>query len=157
MPSGTDETLVAAARLLLVGAGVAVAALTVEALVTMPPPPPDSDGFAHGMAAIFGSVVIVLSLGVAAVGVVLPTVLGRDDRLGFGRRQRLALKGAAVLIGGGLVAALAVGAVGGLQYGILLWLGLVVLAVLVVGATLVWRAVEAVVRFVSRRVTADAP
>jgi len=153
MPSKTTEGLLTVARLLLVGIGIGVAALTAQTLVTMPPPPPDSDGFAHGMAAIFGGVIIVLSLGLAAVGVILPTALGQNDRLGFNRWQRYALKGAGVLIGGGLVLALALGFVVELQYGIFLWLGLVVAAVVVVGVTLAWRLLEAVVQFLARRVS----
>ena len=42
------------------------------------------------MAAIFGGGIILLSLGLATVTVVLPTLLGREDPLGFDHRQRLA-------------------------------------------------------------------
>jgi hypothetical protein len=152
MPSSKLPVLLTAVRVLFVGLGVAVAAATILELAAMPPPPPKSDGFAHGMAAIIGGIVIVLTLGLAAVGVSLPALLGRDDRLGFNRWQRLALKGAGVLIGGGVV-------VGGVAYGlvaelsgIVLGLGLVALAVCVVGATLVWRLVEVLGRLLYRTV-----
>ncbi|WP_435180778.1 hypothetical protein [Halorussus sp. AFM4] len=152
MSSSPKSTLLTVVRVLLVGLGVGIAALTVTELATMPPPPPDSDGFAHGMAALFGGVIIVLSLGLAAVGVSLPAVLGRDDRLGFNRWQRLALKAASALVGGGIVVGLALGLVVGLQYGVILWLGLVALAVCVVCAALAWRFAEAVVGLLSRLV-----
>ncbi|WP_158058562.1 hypothetical protein [Halorussus halophilus] len=150
MPSNWRSTLLAAVRVVFVVTGVGVTAMTVHTLVTMPPPPPESDGFAHGMAAIIGGLLIVLMLGLAAVGVSLPALLGRDDPLGFNEYQRLALKGAGVLIGGGLAVGLLLGFVVGLQYGIILWFGLVVLAICVVFATLVWRLVEALVRLLSR-------
>lgn len=153
IPSNVKSALLAAVRILFVVAGVGVAALTVLELATMPPPPPESDGFVHGLAAIVGSVVIVLSLGLAAVGISLPTLLGQDDRLGFNRWQRLALKGAGVLIGGGVVVGLAFGLATELQFGIILWLGFVALATCVVCATVVWRLAEALVQLLSRRVS----
>lgn len=148
MPSSQNSLLLTAVRILFVVVGVGVTALTVVKLASMPPPPPDSDGFAHGMAAIIGGILIILALGLAAVGVSLPTLLGRDDRLGFNRWQRLALKGAGVLIGGGIVVGLAVGFVTGLGSGIALWLGLVVLAIVIVIATLGWRLAEALAHVV---------
>ncbi|WP_128477924.1 hypothetical protein [Halorussus pelagicus] len=150
MPSNVKSTLVAAVRVVLVCVGVGVAAATVFTVASMPPPPPESDGFAHGMAAIIGGIVVVLTLGLAAVGVSLPALLGRDDRLRFNRWQRLALKGAGVLIGGGIAVGLAFGVVTQLQYGIVLWLGLVALATVVVCATLVWRVTEVVVQLLYR-------
>jgi hypothetical protein len=150
MPSNAKSVLLGAVRVVFVGLGVGIAALTVLELVSRPPPPPESDGFAHGMAAIIGGIIVVLTLGLAAVGISLPTLLGRDDPLGFGRWQRLALKGAGVLVGGGFVVALASGFVSGLQYGIVLWLGLVALASLVVAATLVWRFAEVLGRLLYR-------
>lgn len=152
MPSRKKSVLLAAVRVAFVVGGVGIAVATVLELAAMPPPPPDSDGFAHGMAAIIGSVIIVLSLGLAAVSVILPTLLGRDDPLGFNRWQRLALKGAGGLIGGGIVVGLAYGFITELQYGIILWFVLVALAVCVVGATLVWRLAEALVRLLLRTV-----
>lgn len=156
MSTDPKAALLAAVRVVLVALGVGVAALTVLELAAMPPPPPDSDGFAHGMAAVFGSVIIVTSLGVAAVGVTLPTLLGLGDPLGFSRWQRRTLQGAGILIGGGIAVGLAFGLLTELQYGIVLWLGLVVLATLMVGAVLVWRLGEAVVRLLVRTVGEDA-
>ncbi|UPV73385.1 hypothetical protein M0R89_12615 [Halorussus limi] len=155
MPSNVKSALFAAVRVVFVCVGVGVAAAIVLELASMPPPPPESDGFAHGMAAIVGGIIIVLALGLAAVGVSLPALLGRDDRLGFNRWQRLALKGAGVLIGGGIVVGLAFGFVTQLQLGIVLWLGLVALATVVVCATLVWRVAEVVVRLLYRAFDAD--
>lgn len=123
-------------------AGVGVAVATAVWLATMPPPPPESDGFAHGMAIIFGSVIILSSLVVATVSIVLPAVLGRDDPLGFNRWQRLALRGAGALVGGGFVLGIVYGYVTIPPFGVLLWLGFVVLAAVVVGATLAWRLGE---------------
>lgn len=157
MPSNSKSMLLTAVRVVLVFAGVGIAAATVFTLASMPPPPPDSDGFAHGMAAIIGSIIVVLTLGIAAVGVSLPTLLGRDDRLGFNRYQRLALKGAGTLIGGGFVVSLVIGLLAGLQYGFVLWLGLVVLATVVVCVTLVWRLSEALVRLLVRTGGEDSP
>lgn len=150
MPSTKLSKLVAAVRVVLIVAGVAVAAATVFRLSTMPPPPADGDGFAHGMAAIVGSVVVVVGLGVATVSAVLPTVLGRADPLGFGRRQRLALKGAGALVGGGLVVGVAYGAATIPPFGVLLWLAFVAVAAVAVCATLLWRLAEVVGRRLSR-------
>lgn len=147
-----DSPLLAAVRLVLVVAGVGVAVLTVQALASMPPPPPDSDGFAHGMAGLVGGLVLVVSLGLAALGVALPALVGRDDPLGFNRWQRLGLRAAGGLVVGGLALGLALGFVVGLQWGLLLWLGLVVVATLAVGAVLAWRLGEAVVRLAARAV-----
>ena len=144
MPSNRLSTLVTAVRVVLVFLGVGVAAATVYELASMPPPP-DGDGFAHGMAALVGGLIIIASLGVAAVSVALPAVLGRDDPLGFNRYQRLALKGVGVLLGGGFVVGLVLGFLGHLLDGLVLWFVSVMLAAVVVGATLVWRLAAAVV------------
>ena len=156
MPSSTKSALLTAVRVVLVAVGLTIAALTVHALVAMAPPPPDSDGFAHGMAGLFGGVIIVLALGSAALGVSLPALLGRDDRLGFNRYQRLALRGAGMLIGGGIAVGLALGLLAGLQYGIVLWFVLVVLATCVVCATLAWRLVEVLLGLLRRVVSEPA-
>lgn len=146
----TTSRVLTAVRAVIVGAGLLVTALTVQWLATMPPPPPDSDGFAHGMAGLFGGVIIIMSLGASAFGVALPAVIGQEDPLGFNRRQRLVLQVAGIVIGGGIVVGLGSGLVTPLQYGIILWLGLVILAVLLVCAVLVWRLAEAVVQRLSR-------
>jgi hypothetical protein len=157
MPSDWKSALLAAVRVALAVGGVGVAAATVLYLASMPPPPPESDGFAHGMAAIIGGIILVLSLGVAAVSVILPTVLGRDDPLGFNRWQRLALKAAGVLVGGGFAVALAVGSVTNLSEGAFLWLAFVALAAAVACATLVWRLGEVLARLLSRAVSDGPP
>lgn len=155
MPSSWKSGLLTALRVVLVAAGVSVAAATVLELASMPPP--RGDGFAHGMAAIVGGVIIFLSLGVASVAVILPTLLGRDDPLGFDRWQRRALKGAGVLIAGGFVVGLAYGVVTNLPLGFFHWLLFVAMAAVVVGATLVWRLAEVVVGLLSRIVGERAP
>ena len=153
MLSNRRSVLLTAVRVVLVGVGVGIAAMTVFSLATMPPPPPESDGFAHGMAAIIGGMIIILTLGLAAVGVSLPALLGQDDCLGFNHWQRLALKGAGVMIGGGFVVGLALGFITGLQYGIILWLGFVALATFVVCATVIWRFTELLLRLLYRTVS----
>jgi len=155
MPSETVSKAITAVRALLVAAGVVVAALTVLELVSMPPPPPDSDGFAHGMAGLVGGVVIAVSLGVAAVSVVLPSLLGRGDPLGFNRLQRRVLQAAGLLVVGGFALSLAYGVLTDLLLAGVLWFGFVVIAILGVGATLVWRLGEVVVAHLSG--AADGP
>lgn len=139
MPSLTKAALLTAVRVGIVIVGTGVTALTVLELAAMPPPPPGSDGFAHGMAGIFGGLIVLSSLGIATVTVVLPTLLGWDDPLGFNRWQRLALKLAGGLVGVGIVVVLVTG-----LGGVFRLLGLVVLAFGVVSVTLVWRFVEVV-------------
>lgn len=146
MSSDRLSATLTAVRAALFVVGVGVAAATVYQLATMPPPPPGSDGFAHGMAAIVGSVVIVLSLGLATVSVVLPALLGRADPLGFGRHQRLALKVAGVLVVGGFVVGVTFGLLTILPFGVLVWLAFVALAACVVVVTLAWRLGEVLVR-----------
>jgi len=160
MQPSTKSTLLTVARALravLVVAGIGIAAATAYHLATLPPPPPESDGFAYGMAGLFGGGLILLSLGVAALSLVLPTLLGREDPIGFNRGQRLALKGAGLLLVGGFVLALVVGFVSGFVSGLVLWFGLVVLAAVVVGATLAWRLAEALVDALLRERGERAP
>lgn len=140
MSSDTIATILTAVRVGLVIFGAGVTTLTVLYLASMPPPPPGSDGFAHGMAGLFGGGIILLSLGLATISIILPTMLGRDDPLGFNGWQRLAIKVAGGMIGLGVVVAL----VDGLN-GVFLLLALLVLAFGVVCATLVWRFVEVVI------------
>jgi hypothetical protein len=145
MPSSVRGYVLSGLRVVLVGGGGAVAAVVLFGLATMPSPPPGSDGFLSGLAYIFGSVVVVLALGAAALGVALPSLLGADDRLGFGRWQRRLLKGAGALFGGGLLVGFAVGSATEMQYGFFVWLLVLFLAVLVVVATVGWRLGEVVV------------
>lgn len=119
--------------------GGVVTVLTVLKLVSIPPPPPDSDGFGHGMAAILGGGIIFLSLSLATMSIILPTLLGRDDPLGFNRWQRLALKGAGGLIGLGLVIVLVMD-----LNGVVLLLALLMVAFSVVCVILAWRGFEIV-------------
>ena len=157
MPSSKLSTVLTAARAVLFVVGVGVAGATAFELATMPPPPPGGDGFAHGMAAIFGGLILVASLGVAAVSVVLPAVLGRDDPLGFDRYQRLALKAAGVLVGGGFVVGPASGFLGRLSEGLVLLVLFVTLGAVVAGATLLWRLGEVLAKRLSRARGEGAP
>lgn len=145
MPSSLRAHALPAVRAVLVGGGLLIAGATVYQLATMPPAPPDSDGFVTGLAYLFGSIIFVLAVGASSLGVVLPTVVGAGDPLGFNRWQRLLLKAAAGLVGGGFLLGLAFGLATELQYGLFLWLATIVLGVLVVSVTVGWRAVEALV------------
>ncbi len=150
MSFSKKSALLTAIRVLLVGGGGGIAAFILYKLATMPPPSPQGDGFAQGMAVIFGGTIAILALGVAAIGVILPALTGLTDPLGFNRWQRLALKGAGVLIGSGIVLTLVAGFVHQLIPGLLLCLGLVLSAVFLVCVTLVWRLAELAVRGLSR-------
>lgn len=145
MPSTLREYAVLAVRFLLVGGGLLVAGGTVYGLATMPPAPPNGDGFVEGLAYLFGSMIVALGLGAATVGLVLPTALGADDPIGFGRGQRLLLKGAGLVVGGGFLVALAVGIYTELQFGLLLWLALLPIAAVVAALAVIWRGLEALV------------
>lgn len=118
--------------IVIFAAGISI--LTVFYLASIPPPPPESDGFAYGMAAAIGGGIILLSLGLAIIVVITPTLFGRADPIGFNRPQRVALKAAGGLVGLGLVIAL----VSGLD-GVFLLLVFLVLAFAVVCAMLLWR------------------
>lgn len=134
-----------------VGAGGAV--LVASGLATMPAPPPNSDGFVRGGALLYGGILIVLGLGLAAIGVALPTIVGADDPLGFTWPQRLLLKGALGLIGGGLVLGLVVGLLIGFQFGIALWLVCLIVAVCLVCLTVIWLLSETALRKLSQALT----
>lgn len=137
MSSLTKVTTAIRVAVVIFAAGISI--LTVLYLASMPPPPPESDGFAHGMAAAIGGGIILLSLGLATISIITPTLLGREDPLGFNRRQRIALKAAGGLIGLGLVIALVTG-----LNGVVLLLGLLILAFVIVCAMLIWRFGEVV-------------
>ncbi|MFD1570953.1 hypothetical protein [Halorubrum laminariae] len=142
MPSTVGSRLLTAVRVLAMLAGFGVTIATAIWLATMPPPPPGSDGFAHGMAAIVGSVLMVVSLFAATASAVLPAAFGRPDPLGFGRRQRRALQLAGVLIGGGFVIGVASGIASIAPFGVIAWLAFLALAAVVVAVTLCWRLAE---------------
>jgi hypothetical protein len=153
MPSSVRGYALAAVRVVLVGGGGLVGLGVLVGLATMPPPPPGSDGFVSGLAYIFGGAIAVFALGAAALGVALPTLLGTDDRLGFGRFQRLALKAAGALFGGGLLVGLAFGLATEMQFGVFVWLVAILLSIVVVVATVGWRLGEVVVTAASRRLS----
>lgn len=132
MPSLTNVITAIRIWVVILAAGVTIS--TVLYLASMPPPPPESDGFAHGMTAAIGGGIILLSLGLATGTIITPTLLGRDDPLGFNRWQRSALQAAGGLIGLGVIIALVTG-----LDGVVLLLVLLVLAFAVVCAMLIWR------------------
>lgn len=137
MSSLTKVTTAIRVGVVVFAGGITI--LTVLYLASMPPPPPESDGFAHGMAAAIGGGIILLSLGLATFVIITPTLLGREDPIGFNRPQRIALKAAGGLIGLGLVIALVTG-----LNGAFLLLVFLVLAFGVVCAMLIWRFGEVV-------------
>lgn len=139
MSSLTTANLIATVQIGVVIIGGTIAAVTAFWLLTMPPPPPQSDGFAYGMAGLFGGIIILGSLGLATMSVILPTLLRRDSTLGFNRWQRIGATIAGGLIGVGVLSAV----VGGLQ-GVVLLLELVLLAYLTTCVILVWRGIEVV-------------
>ena len=135
MSSLTKAIIAIRVGVVLIAAGATI--LTVRYLASMPPPPPESDGFAHGMAAALGGGIMLLSLGLATFTIVTPTLLGRDDSFGFNRRQRVVLKAAGGLVGLGVVIAVVTG-----LDGVVLLLGLLMLAFAAVCAVIGWRFVE---------------
>ncbi len=122
----------------ILAAGITIA--TVLYMASMPPPPPESDGFAHGMAAIIGGGIILISLGLAILTIITPTLLGRGDPMGFTHRQRLGLKAAGGLVGLGVIIAIVTG-----LNGVVVLLALLGLAFSVVCAILIWRFGESLV------------
>jgi hypothetical protein len=145
MPSTAREYAVRALRAVLVGGGLLFAVGVAYTLLTLEQPPPGSDGFVTGLAYVFGGAVLLLALGATGLGVALPSILGTDDALGFGRSQRLVLKAAGVLFVGGFLVGVGVAATVGFQFGLLSWFVAIVFGVLAVGVALGWRLVEAVV------------
>lgn len=137
MVASRISTIITAVRVCLVIVGAIFTALTVLYLASMPSPPPGSDGFAHGMAGFFGGVIILASLSLATLSIILPTLLGLDDPLGFNARQRLALKG----VGGVMGLGIAISIVFGLT-GVVLLILLLVLGFGVVCSILGWRFIE---------------
>jgi peptidoglycan/LPS O-acetylase OafA/YrhL len=131
-------------RIGLVILAAVVSVGTMYYLATLNSPPPNSDGFAYGMAGAIGGGILFLVLGIATLSIIVPTLLGREDPLGFNRWQRLSMKVTGGLIGLGIVAAL----LGGLN-GVVLLLGLLILAYCIVCVMLLWRGAE----FVSERRT----
>jgi len=79
-------TVFKSVRVVLIVAGLGVGALFAHELATLPAVGPGG-GVAIGLAILFGRTIIAVSLTVAVVSAVLPTLLGRDDSLGFNRRQ----------------------------------------------------------------------
>lgn len=155
MPSTQRGHLLGTARVVLVVGGVGFAVATVLALASMEPAPPDSEGFVTGLAYVFGSVIVVLAVGAAGLGVALPSIVGADDSLGFTGGQRVLLKAAGVLGAGGFLLGLAVGLASELQFGFLLWLVTIVLGVLVVCLAVFWRLAEAIVHGLAQVATGD--
>jgi hypothetical protein len=142
MNSGRTAALLTSVRIGLAGGGVIVTALTVFRLAQLPPPV-GGDG---ELVAVVGSGIIVLSLGLATVCIIFPTMVGWNDPIGFSRRQRTALRGAGGLLGGGFIIAVLYGFLAVIPSGVFVWLPFIVLAAGIACVTLLWRTVEALVR-----------
>jgi len=139
MTRHVQRTALGAVRALLVAAGVVVAVATVYSVVSMPAPPPGSEGFAQGMAYVFGTAIVVFAISAAALGMALPSLLGTDDALGFSYWQRRSLQAAGGLVVAGFAGGLVVALATAIHWGFLVLVAALVLAVPVVCCTLVWR------------------
>lgn len=142
MPSTFEGYVLGAIRFVLVVGGIVFAVGSIYAVLTIPPPPPDSDGFATGMAYLVGGVILVVSLGVTGLGVTLPAMLGTDDPLGFNDYQRWILKIGGVFFVGGFLVNVVVALALGLETGLILWFGTILVGVLAVCLALAWRLGE---------------
>lgn len=148
MPATFARYGVRGVRLALVVVGLGLAAVAGRALVAASSAG-DGDGFVTAGAVLLWGSLVVLSLGVAGVGVALPAVLGATDSLGggigFDGRQRRFLRAAGLTVGGGV--AVGVAGVGANSFvGILLSLGVILLGVLGVCSAVAWRLGGAVLR-----------
>ncbi|WP_336337081.1 hypothetical protein [Haloarcula brevis] len=155
MTADTHRYVVAGIRAVLVLTGVVVTVAVLYSLSTMPTAPPSGTGFVRGLSYLFGSVLFVLALGGAGLGIALPSLLGAEDTLAFDRWQRRCLQSAGGLFVGGFVVGLGVGLLTELQFGLLLWLVAVVLGVLVVSCVVVWRLFEVFVTALVRLIAAE--
>lgn len=144
MPSSVKGYVIHAVRSVLVVGGIALVAGTLYVLLSISPGPPDGDGFVTGMAYLVWGVILVVSLGVTGLGFVLPAVLGADDPLGFNASQLWLLKVAGVLLVGGFLFNVGVTLAVGIELGLILWLGTVVLGVFGVFTALAWRLGEVI-------------
>ncbi len=155
MTADRHRYVVATIRAVLVFTGVVVTVGVLYSFSTMPTASSSSAGFVRGLSYLFGSVFFILALGGAGLGIALPSLLGADDALAFDRWQRRCLQGAGGLFVGGFVVGLATGLLTELQFGLLLWLVAIVLAVLVISCVLVWRLFEVFVTALVRLIAAE--
>ena len=156
MTADKRRYVVTAIRGVLVLTGAVVTVAVLYSFSAMPTATSSSgDGFVRGLSYLFGSVFFVLGLGGAGLGIALPSLLGAEDALAFDRWQRRCLQGAGGLFIGGFVAGLATGLLTQLQFGLLLWLVAIVLAVFVVSCVLVWRLFEVFVTALVRLIAAE--
>jgi hypothetical protein len=146
---------VTAIRAVLVLTGAVVTVAVLYSFSTMPTASSSGDGFVRGLSYLFGSIFFILALGGAGLGIALPSLLGAEDALAFDRWQRRCLQGAGGLFVGGFVVGLATGLLTELQFGLLLWLVAIALAVLVVSGVLVWRLFEVFVTALVRLIAAE--
>ena len=142
MPSSLRGYVLGAVRFALVAGGTVVAGAVLYSLLTLPPEPPGGEGFVTGLAYVFGGFIVVFALGAAGLGVVLPTVLGADDPLGFGRYQRGLLKVAGGCFVGGFLVGAALALAVAFQAGLFFWLTAILLGVLAVCVVVAWRLGE---------------
>lgn len=142
MPSSVTGYALSAARCILIVGGIVFTGGTIYALITIPPAPPNSEGFATGMAYLFGGVILILSLGATGLGFALPTIVGADDPLEFNRYQRWILKGAGAFFVGGFFVGVAAAIGVGFSFGLLVWFATILLGAITVCFALVWRVGE---------------
>lgn len=147
---------VTAIRAVLVFTGAVVTVAVLYSFSTMPAALSSSDaGFVRGLSYLFGSVLFVLALGGAGLGVALPLLLGAEDTLAVDRWQRRCLQAAGGLFVSGFAVGLVTGLLTKLQFGLLLWLVAIVLGVLVVSCVLIWRLFEVFVTALARLIAAE--
>lgn len=155
MSADNRQYVLTVIRAVLVFTGALVTVAVLYSFATMPAPSSSGDGFVRGLSYLFGSVFFILALGGAGLGVVLPSLLGAKDTLAFDRWQRRCLQGAGGLFIGGFGVGLAVGLLTQLQFGLLLWLVAIVVAVFVVSCVLVWRLFQVFVTALVRLIAAE--
>jgi len=144
-----------AIRGVLVLSGVVVTVAVLYSFASMPASTAEQGGFVRGLAYLFGSVFFLLALGGVGLGIVLPSLLGSGERLGFGHWQWRCLQGAGGLFLGGFAVGLAVGLATQLQFGLLVWFVAIVIGAFVVSGVLAWRLFEVFVDAVARLVAEE--
>jgi hypothetical protein len=155
MTADKRRYVVTAIRAVLVLTGAVVTVAVLYSFSTMPTASSSGDSFVRGLSYLFGSVFFILALGGAGLGITLPSLLEAEDALTFDHWQRRCLQAAGGLFLGGFVAGLATGLLTQLQFGLLLWLVAIVLAVLVVSCVLIWRLFELFVTALVRLIAAE--
>lgn len=140
-------------RLVVVVIGLGLAALAGVSLLSSGGAPA-GDGFVSSGALLVNGTVAVVGLGLAGVGVALPSLVGAGDSLGFSRHQRRLLVASAATVGGGV----AIGFFFVSQnafFGILLGVFVVFLGACGVALAVAWRGAEVLDGRLGRRADSD--